>query len=80
MRVAGPALPSPRVIEGGKEWAAGMSVSVAAGNLPMRLLRKKIHKRNLKLRQRNLKLRAAEQEGTAGRGRAGGPGASERRG
>lgn len=40
-----------------------MSVSVAAGNLPMRLLRKKIHKRNLKLRQRNLKLRAAEQEG-----------------
>ncbi|XP_035412009.1 LOW QUALITY PROTEIN: ATP-dependent RNA helicase DDX18 [Cygnus atratus] len=37
-----------------------MSVSVAAGNLPMRLLRKKIHKRNLKLRQRNLKLRAAE--------------------
>ena len=73
MRVAGPALPSPRVIEGGKERAAGMSVSVAAGNLPMRLLRKKIHKRNLKLR-------AAEQEGTAGRGRAGGPGASERRG
>lgn len=47
----------------GKERAAGMSVSVAAGNLPMRLLRKKIHKRNLKLRQRNLKLRAAEQEG-----------------
>lgn len=42
-----------------------MSVSVAAGNLPMRLLRKKIHKRNLKLRQRNLKLRAAEQEGQA---------------
>ncbi|KAM9189255.1 ATP-dependent RNA helicase DDX18 [Mergus octosetaceus] len=37
-----------------------MSVSVAAGNLPMRLLRKKIHKRNLKLRQRNLKLREAE--------------------
>ncbi|XP_069717612.1 ATP-dependent RNA helicase DDX18 isoform X1 [Phaenicophaeus curvirostris] len=37
-----------------------MSVSVAAGNLPMRLLRRKIHKRNLKLRQRNLKLRAAE--------------------
>ncbi|XP_422125.4 ATP-dependent RNA helicase DDX18 [Gallus gallus] len=63
MRVAGPALPSPRVIEGGRERAAGMSVSVAAGNLPMRLLRKKIHKRNLKLRQRNLKLRAAEQEG-----------------
>ncbi|XP_040418474.1 ATP-dependent RNA helicase DDX18 [Cygnus olor] len=47
---AGPT--SPRV--------AAMSVSVAAGNLPMRLLRKKIHKRNLKLRQRNLKLRAAE--------------------
>ncbi|XP_065606380.1 ATP-dependent RNA helicase DDX18 isoform X1 [Cyrtonyx montezumae] len=43
-----------------------MSVSVAAGNLPMRLLRRKIHKRNLKLRQRNLKLR----EGTAGPGRA----------
>uniref|UniRef100_A0A8C2UFX7 ATP-dependent RNA helicase n=1 Tax=Coturnix japonica TaxID=93934 RepID=A0A8C2UFX7_COTJA len=42
-----------------------MSVSVAAGNLPMRLLRRKIHKRNLKLRQRNLKLRAAEQEGQA---------------
>ncbi|XP_040531737.1 ATP-dependent RNA helicase DDX18 [Gallus gallus] len=68
MRVAGPALPSPRVIEGGKERAAGMSVSVAAGNLPMRLLRKKIHKRNLKLRQRNLKLRAAEQEGQASLG------------
>lgn len=45
-----------------------MSVSVAAGNLPMRLLRKKIHKRNLKLRQRNLKLRAAEQEGQASLG------------
>ncbi|XP_042683309.1 ATP-dependent RNA helicase DDX18 [Centrocercus urophasianus] len=45
-----------------------MSVSVAAGNLPMRLLRKKIHKRNLKLRQRNLKLRAAEQEGRASLG------------
>ncbi|XP_072198346.1 ATP-dependent RNA helicase DDX18 [Excalfactoria chinensis] len=42
-----------------------MSVSAAAGNLPMRLLRKKIHKRNLKLRQRNLKLRAAQQEGQA---------------
>lgn len=52
-----------------------MSVSVAAGNLPMRLLRRKIHKRNLKLRQRNLKLRAAEGAGTAGSGRAGpGPG------
>ncbi|KAK2516376.1 Ddx18 [Columba livia] len=37
-----------------------MSVSVAASNLPMRLLRRKIHKRNLKLRQRNLKLREAE--------------------
>uniref|UniRef100_A0A8B9RV17 ATP-dependent RNA helicase n=1 Tax=Accipiter nisus TaxID=211598 RepID=A0A8B9RV17_9AVES len=46
-----------------------MSVSVAAGNLPMRLLRRKIHKRNLKLRQRNLKLRAAEGAGTAGPGR-----------
>ncbi|POI36188.1 hypothetical protein CIB84_000060 [Bambusicola thoracicus] len=68
MRVAGPELPSPRVIEGGRERAAGMSVSVAAGNLPMRLLRKKIHKRNLKLRQRNLKLRAAEQEGQASLG------------
>lgn len=43
-------------------------MSVAAGNLPMRLLRKKIHKRNLKLRQRNLKLRAAEQEGQASLG------------
>ncbi|KAM6397129.1 ATP-dependent RNA helicase DDX18 [Pluvialis apricaria] len=43
-----------------------MSVSVAAGNLPMRLLRRKIHKRNLKLRQRNLKLlRAAEGAGGA---------------
>lgn len=51
-----------------RERAAGMSVSVAAGNLPMRLLRKKIHKRNLKLRQRNLKLRAAEQEGQASLG------------
>ncbi|XP_065606381.1 ATP-dependent RNA helicase DDX18 isoform X2 [Cyrtonyx montezumae] len=37
-----------------------MSVSVAAGNLPMRLLRRKIHKRNLKLRQRNLKLREGQ--------------------
>uniref|UniRef100_A0A8D0EFS3 ATP-dependent RNA helicase n=1 Tax=Strix occidentalis caurina TaxID=311401 RepID=A0A8D0EFS3_STROC len=45
-----------------------MSVSVAAGNLPMRLLRRKIHKRNLKLRERNLKLRAAEAAGTAGPG------------
>ncbi|XP_008495249.2 ATP-dependent RNA helicase DDX18 [Calypte anna] len=34
-------------------------MSVAASNLPMRLLRRKIHKRNLKLRERNLKLRAA---------------------
>uniref|UniRef100_A0A663DNB6 ATP-dependent RNA helicase n=1 Tax=Aquila chrysaetos chrysaetos TaxID=223781 RepID=A0A663DNB6_AQUCH len=52
-----------------------MSVSVAAGNLPMRLLRRKIHKRNLKLRQRNLKLRAADGAGTPGPGRdrAGGP-------
>ncbi|XP_037768390.1 ATP-dependent RNA helicase DDX18 isoform X2 [Chelonia mydas] len=31
----------------------------AAGNLPMRLLRRKIHKRNLKLRQRNLALQGA---------------------
>jgi len=48
-------------------------VPVAARNLPMRLLRRKIHKRNLKLRQRNLKLRAAEGAGAAGpgRGRAG---------
>ncbi|KAJ7402251.1 ATP-dependent RNA helicase DDX18 [Pitangus sulphuratus] len=37
-----------------------MSVPATASNLPMRLLRRKIHKRNLKLRQRNLKLRAAE--------------------
>ncbi|RMC18773.1 hypothetical protein DUI87_04669 [Hirundo rustica rustica] len=37
-----------------------MSVPAAASNLPMRLLRRKIHKRNLKLRQRNLKLRAAQ--------------------
>ncbi|XP_061860753.1 ATP-dependent RNA helicase DDX18 isoform X2 [Colius striatus] len=42
-----------------------MSVSVAASNLPMRLLRRKIHKRNLKLRQRNLKLRAADGAGEA---------------
>uniref|UniRef100_A0A8C3PYD9 ATP-dependent RNA helicase n=1 Tax=Chrysolophus pictus TaxID=9089 RepID=A0A8C3PYD9_CHRPC len=55
-------------MEGGGQRAGGMSVSVAAGNLPMRLLRKKIHKRNLKLRQRNLKLRAAEQEGRASLG------------
>ncbi|KAJ7407754.1 ATP-dependent RNA helicase DDX18 [Willisornis vidua] len=38
-----------------------MSVPAGASNLPMRLLRRKIHKRNLKLRQRNLKLRAAEE-------------------
>uniref|UniRef100_A0A8C6YNZ7 ATP-dependent RNA helicase n=1 Tax=Nothoprocta perdicaria TaxID=30464 RepID=A0A8C6YNZ7_NOTPE len=44
-----------------------MSVAVAAGNLPMRLLRKKIHKRNLKLRQRNLKRREAERAGRAAR-------------
>ncbi|XP_056352599.1 ATP-dependent RNA helicase DDX18 [Oenanthe melanoleuca] len=37
-----------------------MSVPAAASNLPMRLLRRKIHKRNLKLRQRNLKLQAAQ--------------------
>ncbi|KAM9380205.1 ATP-dependent RNA helicase DDX18 [Phaethornis superciliosus] len=40
-------------------------MSVAASNLPMRLLRRKIHKRNLKLRERNLKLRAAEEAGEA---------------
>lgn len=65
---AGPA--SPRV--------AAMSVSVAAGNLPMRLLRKKIHKRNLKLRQRNLKLREAERAGTAGTGMGMGTGTGPR--
>lgn len=41
----------------------------AAGNLPMRLLRRKIHKRNLKLRQRNLALQGAGPPGTGpGRG------------
>ncbi|XP_053899983.1 ATP-dependent RNA helicase DDX18 isoform X2 [Malaclemys terrapin pileata] len=43
--------------------AAGLSdrrgMAAAAGNLPMRLLRRKIHKRNLKLRQRNLALQGA---------------------
>ncbi|XP_065527414.1 ATP-dependent RNA helicase DDX18 isoform X2 [Lathamus discolor] len=42
-----------------------MSTPVVASSLPMRLLRRKIHKRNLKLRQRNLKLRAAEEAGEA---------------
>uniref|UniRef100_A0A8C3PQ49 ATP-dependent RNA helicase n=1 Tax=Calidris pygmaea TaxID=425635 RepID=A0A8C3PQ49_9CHAR len=42
-----------------------MAVSVAAGNLPMRLLHRKIHKRNLKLRQRNLKQREAEEAAEA---------------
>ncbi|XP_038277942.1 ATP-dependent RNA helicase DDX18 [Dermochelys coriacea] len=37
----------------------GMAAAAAAGNLPMRLLRRKIHKRNLKLRQRNLALQGA---------------------
>ncbi|XP_054827597.1 ATP-dependent RNA helicase DDX18 [Eublepharis macularius] len=34
-------------------------MAASGGNLPMRLLRKKIHKRNLKLRRRNLALQAA---------------------
>ncbi|XP_057286318.1 ATP-dependent RNA helicase DDX18 [Pezoporus wallicus] len=42
-----------------------MSAPVVASSLPMRLLRRKIHKRNLKLRQRNLKLREAEGAGEA---------------
>lgn len=46
-----------------------MSVPATASNLPMRLLRRKIHKRNLKLRQRNLKLRAAQEEGRGERRR-----------
>lgn len=50
-----------------------MSVPAAASNLPMRLLRRKIHKRNLKLRQRNLKLLAAQGAGTGGRRRAASP-------
>lgn len=58
----------PREPGRGGGQAAEMSVSVAAGNLPMRLLRRKIHKRNLKLRQRNLKLREAEGAGTPGPG------------
>uniref|UniRef100_A0A674JAJ7 ATP-dependent RNA helicase n=1 Tax=Terrapene triunguis TaxID=2587831 RepID=A0A674JAJ7_9SAUR len=39
-------------------------MAAAAGNLPMRLLRRKIHKRNLKLRQRNLALQGAGPPGT----------------
>lgn len=53
--------------------AAAMSVPATASNLPMRLLRRKIHKRNLKLRQRNLKLLAAQGEGRGGRCRAASP-------
>ncbi|XP_019409927.1 PREDICTED: ATP-dependent RNA helicase DDX18 [Crocodylus porosus] len=40
--------------------------TAAGGTLPMRLLRKKIQKRNLKLRQRNLKLMAARHLAEAG--------------
>ncbi|XP_061205588.1 ATP-dependent RNA helicase DDX18 [Neopsephotus bourkii] len=54
-----------------------MSAPVVASSLPMRLLRRKIHKRNLKLRQRNLKLREIEGAGTAVPGRAASLGAPE---
>nr|XP_020635273.1 ATP-dependent RNA helicase DDX18 [Pogona vitticeps] len=42
------------------------------GNLPMRLLRKKLHKRNLKIRQRNLARQGAAAAESSGAGRAGG--------
>ncbi|KAJ7345834.1 hypothetical protein JRQ81_001784, partial [Phrynocephalus forsythii] len=38
----------------------GGGMASQAGNLPMRLLRKKLHKRNLKIRQRNLARQAAQ--------------------
>ncbi|XP_034641793.1 ATP-dependent RNA helicase DDX18 isoform X2 [Trachemys scripta elegans] len=44
---------------GGAAGLSGRRGMAAAGNLPMRLLRRKIHKRNLKLRQRNLALQGA---------------------
>lgn len=72
---AGPVAASPRVPGArGSRCAAAMSVPAAASNLPMRLLRRKIHKRNLKLRQRNLKLQAAQGAGTGGRRRGASPG------
>uniref|UniRef100_A0A8C0GLD3 ATP-dependent RNA helicase n=1 Tax=Chelonoidis abingdonii TaxID=106734 RepID=A0A8C0GLD3_CHEAB len=50
----------------------------AVGNLPMLLLRRKIDKRNLKLRQRNLALQRARPPGTEpGGGRGSGPPGTE---
>ncbi|XP_015261791.1 PREDICTED: ATP-dependent RNA helicase DDX18 [Gekko japonicus] len=41
-------------------------MAASGGNLPMRLLRQKIHKRNLKLRRRNVAQRAAAEGETSG--------------
>ncbi|XP_034641792.1 ATP-dependent RNA helicase DDX18 isoform X1 [Trachemys scripta elegans] len=58
---------------GGAAGLSGRRGMAAAGNLPMRLLRRKIHKRNLKLRQRNLALQGAGLPGTEPGGESGPP-------